>query len=138
MEPFRVVVSPQDCDALGHLNMVRYFGFCDQSGTLMKTKMGWPPGEANNGRRYSLAIVHSESEFLAEVHDGQALLVRSGVSSIGTKSAVIVHLITLEDGTPVFRSKWKSALLNLDTRRAVAVPDDMRAVMQEFELQIDA
>ena len=132
MKPMRFVVGTLDCDALGHLNVARYFALCNVAGTAMQAEMGWPPGAANEGRRYSFAVVQAESEFLAEVHAGQTLLVRPGLRSIGTKSAVFDNLITLDDATPVFRSFWKSALMDLDTRRAVAIPDDMRAALEGY------
>ncbi len=132
MEPLRFVVGTLDCDALGHLNVARYFALSNQAGFAMQTSIGWAPGQTNAGRRYSFAVVLADSEFLAEVHEGEVLLVRPGIRSIGTRSAVFDTLITREGGEAVFRSAWTSALLDLDSRRAVAIPDDLRAVLQGF------
>lgn len=131
-EPMRIVVGTSDCDALGHLNVARYFAFCNQAGFAMQTAIGWPPGGANKGRRYSFAVVHADSQFLSEVHEGQVVLVWPGIREFGTKSATFDNRIDLEDGTPVFRSLWKSALLDLDTRRSVVVPDDLRAALGPY------
>ncbi len=130
MEPLRYVVGTLDCDALGHLNVARYFALSNKAGFAMQTSIGWAPGQTNAGRRYSFAVVHADSDFLAEVHEGEVLLVRPGIRSIGTKSAVFDTLISRENGEAVFRSAWKSALLDLDSRRAVEIPDDLRAALQ--------
>lgn len=123
----RAVIGSSDCDVLGHMNVSRYFALCNQAGFAMQTAIGWPPGEENSGRRYSFAVVHSESDFLAEVHEGQALIVQTGIAEIGNKTADFENRIARDDGTPAFRSVWKSVLMDLDTRRAVLIPDDLRA-----------
>ncbi|MFV0512762.1 MAG: acyl-CoA thioesterase [Jhaorihella sp.] len=132
MEPMRFVVGTRDCDELGHLNVSGYVYFCNRAGMALITAMGWPPGRANRGRRYSFAAVHMVSDYLAELHAGEAIAVETGISAIGTKSATFDNTITRADGSVVFRSAWKSALMDLDSRRAVAIPDDLRAAMQPF------
>ncbi len=136
MDPFRYVVGTSDCDALGHMNVARYIALCNLAGTEMLRSIGWPPGEANAGRRYSFAAVNMQSEFLGEVHEGEVLLTLSGISSIGTKSATFNNRISRANGELVFKSLWKSALMDLDTRRAVAVPEDLRATLETVSLPV--
>lgn len=128
----RLVVGSSDCDALGHMTMSRYFAACQTAGFAMQRAMGWPAGEVNKGRRLSFAVVHLDSDFLAEVNAGQVIEVSVGLREIGNRSATFLHRIALQDGTPVFESAWKSALMNLDTRRAEVIPDDMRAAMHDY------
>ncbi len=130
MQPMRFIVGSRDCDELGHLNVSGYIYYCNRAGSAFMRAIGWPPGQGNGGRRYSFAAVHVVSDYLAEVREGQAILVRAGVAAIGGKSVTFDNRIMREDGTPVFRSLWKSALMDLDTRRAVAVPDDLRAALE--------
>ena len=134
MHPYRYVVGSSDCDALGHMNVARYIALCNLAGFEMQRRIGWPPGEPNAGRRYSFAAVHMESDFRGEVHEGEVLLTFAGIDSIGTKSATFDNRIERESGELVFHSLWKSALMDLDTRRAVAVPDDLRAVLEGLRL----
>lgn len=134
MTPYRYVVGSSDCDALGHMNVARYIAICNLAGSEVLRGIGWPPGDANAGRRYSFAAVHMESDFAGEVHEGETLLAYSGIGLIGTKSATFDNRIHREGGALVFRSLWKSALMDLDTRRAVAVPDDLRAVLATLHL----
>lgn len=133
-QPFRYVVGTQDCDALGHMNVARYIAVCNLSGSALMERIGWPPGQVNAGRRYSFAAVNMQSEFLGEVLEGQVLQAECGIEGVGTKSATFDNRIYLENGPLVFRSLWKSALMDLDTRRAVAVPDDLRVLLVDLKL----
>ena len=128
--PLRIVVGSSDCDALGHMNVANYYSYSSLSGREFQRLIGWPPGQANKGRRLSFAVVRAESDFRAEVLEGQAILVTTSVGSIGEKSATFLHQIALEDGTEVYSSVWRSVLMNLDTRRSEYIPDDLRQALQ--------
>ena len=73
-------------------------------------------------------------EFFGEVLEGETLETAVGIDTIGTKSATFDNRIYRTDGTLVFRSLWKSALMDLDTRRAVAVPEDLRNTLSQLKL----
>ena len=126
----QVTIGSSDCDALGHMNVARYFALCNQAGFAMQDAIGWPPGAANAGRRYSFAVVKSNSAFLSEVHEGARLTVRCGIGRMGTKSADFENTIWGADGRLVFQSTWVSALMDLDARCAVAIPEDLRAALR--------
>ena len=125
-----MTIGSSDCDVLGHMNSAVYFAACNKAGFAMQMAIGWAPGKANKGRRYSFAVVRSEADFLAEVSEGQVLLIYVGLSKIGTKSATFENRLTLADGTLVFRSTWHSVLMDLDTRQSVAIPDDLRTALE--------
>jgi YbgC/YbaW family acyl-CoA thioester hydrolase len=128
----QVVIGTADCDALGHMNVARYFALCNLNGFAMQTAMGWPPGATVDGRKLSFAVVHSESDFLSEVMEGETLLVRTDIAEIGTTSATFRNRILRQDGTRVFESHWKSVLMDLDARRSTPIPDGFRAMLQRY------
>ncbi|MDU9003711.1 thioesterase family protein [Sedimentitalea todarodis] len=128
----RVVIGTADCDALGHMNVARYFALCNQNGFAMQGAMGWVPGEVVDGQRLSFAVVHSESDFKSEVLEGEALVVETDISEISDRSATFRNCIWREDGTPVFESHWKSVLLDLDTRRAAQIPASFRETLARY------
>lgn len=134
MVMLRYVVGTQDCDALGHMNVARYIAVCNLAGSDMLRRIGWPPGESNAGRRYSFAAVNMHSEFFGEVLEGETLETAVGIDTIGNRSATFDNRIYRTDGKLVFRSLWKSALMDLDTRRAVAVPEDLRSKLSQVKL----
>ncbi|MHA6261929.1 acyl-CoA thioesterase [Arenibacterium sp. CAU 1754] len=125
-----VVIGSSDCDALGHMNVARYYALCNQNGFGMQTAMGWPPGERRDGVRLSFAVVRAESDFQAEVLAGETLIVRTDIARIGRKSASFRNVILRRDESPVFRSVWHSACLDLDARRATVIPDAFRAALE--------
>lgn len=127
-----ITVGSSDCDALGHVNVARYFAFCNLNGIAMQTAMGFPPGEAHEGLRLSFAVVQMDSEFKAELLAGERIRVHTNIAQIGTKSATFRNWITREDGSVAFYSEWKSACLNLDTRRAHDIPDAFRNALMRF------
>ena len=126
------VIGTLDCDELGHLNVSRYFRFCNRAGFAMQAAIGWPPGEANAGRRYSFAVVTETSEFLAEMHAGEVITAEVGISAMGTKSATFLNVLRRADGSVAYSSPWKSVLMDLDTRRSVELPEDLRAALKTY------
>ena len=85
------------------------------------------------GRRLSFAVVHAESDFKAEVLAGEVLSLRTAVEAIGVKSITFRHrLLRSEDDAVVFETAFRCVLLDLENRRAVAVPDDIRAKAQAY------
>lgn len=129
----RMTVGAMDCDVLGHMNMSRYFAACNATGFDMQNSIGWSAGAVRDGRRLSFAVVNLESDFLAEVLEGQVIDVSVGVTGFGRTSAVFIYRIALEDGTPVFRSRWKSVLMDLDSRTSTPIPEDLKAALPRAE-----
>lgn len=128
----RVVIGSSDCDALGHMNVARYFALCNQNGFAMQEAMGWAPGKVVDGQKLSFAVVHAESDFRSEVLEGEALIVETDISDVGEKWAVFRNRISREDGSEVFVSLWKSVLLNLETRKSTAIPPKFRAALERY------
>lgn len=128
----RMVIGTADCDALGHMNVARYFALCNQSGFAMQTALGWAPGDEIDGQRLSFAVVHSESDFQSEVMEGETLIVETDICDIGARWAVFRYRIRREDGTPVFETHWKSVLLDLETRRATEIPARFRRKLEDY------
>lgn len=128
----RHVIGTSDCDALGHMNVARYFALSNINGVAMQTAMGWPPGQARGGLRLSFAVVNATSDFKSEVLEGETVTVCTDIARIGTKSASFRNVILRADGSQAFYSVWHSACLNLDTRRADVIPDDLRAALSDY------
>ncbi|MEX0339895.1 MAG: acyl-CoA thioesterase, partial [Arenibacterium sp.] len=129
-----MVVGTTDCDALGHMNVAQYFALCNRNGFAMQTAMGWPPGAVVDGLRLSFAVVKADCNFVAEVLAGERVRVQASIARIGTKSAVFRNDIVRLDASPVFASTWQSACLNLDTRKAQVIPDNLRTALERFHV----
>ena len=128
VETHRTVVAPADCDHLGHMNVQHFFAAVGDGMFGIQSLLGLGPEDVRNGRGLSFAVVHAESEFKAEVLAGDIVVLETAVVEIGGKSGTFHHrLIKAEDGTVVFEARLKCALLDLKTRRATEVPNDVRA-----------
>ena len=132
-ETYRTVVAPSDCDHLGHMNVSGYFAACGDGVITFQTGLGLGPKDVRDGRQLSFAVVHAESDFKSEVGAGEAIFLRTGVDEIGGKSITFRHqLVRVEDGEIVFETVFRCVLLDLNSRRAVTIPDDVRVKAQAF------
>lgn len=133
VETYRGVVAPADCDHLGHMNVQHYFAVVGDGMFAFQTLLGLGPQDVRGGRRMSFAVVRSESEFKSELLAGDVIYLETTILEMGGKSATFGHrLIKAEDGTVAFETRFTCALLDLEARRARAVPDDVRARAAEF------
>lgn len=127
MISFRSVVDPSDCDFLGHMNVSRYFAACSDRVFAIQSEMGLTANDVRSGRRLSFAVVNAQSDFRTELSAGDAISLETSVIEIGSKSITFKHrLIRSEGNTLAFETVFKCVLLNLETRRAAEIPEDVR------------
>ena len=126
IETYRAVVAPADCDHLGHMNVSRYFAACSDGVISFQIRLGLGPSDLRDGRRLSFAVVRAESDFKAELRAGEVILLRTGIEQIGGKWMQFRHqLVRAEDDFIAFETAFRCVLLDLTTRRAVELPDDV-------------
>lgn len=133
METFRSCVEPADCDSLGHMNVSRYFKAFSDAVANLQTAMGLTAQDMRQGRKLSFAVVKMESQFHSELLVGESIYVKSEVKEIGTKSMTFIHrMYRSADDALCFESTAKGALLSLEHRKAVPIPDDVREKARQF------
>ncbi|WGI21092.1 thioesterase family protein [Amylibacter sp. IMCC11727] len=118
-------VRPSDCDALGHMNVARYLDGCSDAGFSLQSVWSLTPEDIRDGRQLAFVVAHADSNFLRELRIGDHIQVRSELIKAGTKSCKVCHHFFLDD-TEVFNSTFTLVLMNLKTRKAEAMPDDLR------------
>ena len=123
----RRMVDPTDCDFLGHMNVSKYFATCSDAVGSLQSELGLTSQDICEGRRLSFAVVRAESDFKAELHAGDVIYMMTDILELGTKSATFRHrLYRGSDKTLAFETLFKAAMFNLGTRRAEAIPEDVR------------
>lgn len=133
VETFRSVVAPSECDILGHMNVSRYFAACSDGVFSFQTMLGLGVSDIREGRRLSFAVVHAESDFLSEIRAGEVIFLMTGVEKIGGKSIVFRHrLFKAESGTMAFETRFQCVMLDLEMRKGVEIPDDVRQKAAAF------
>jgi len=134
-ETYRTVVAPSDCDVLGHMNVSRYFAACSDGVLNFQTGLGLGVSNLTGGRRLSFAVVRAESDFRSEIGPGEAICLETAVREIGGKSIVFHHrLRRIEVDVIAFETDFRCVLLDLEARRAVTIPDDIRAKAERYML----
>ncbi len=133
MSSFRTFVESTDCDFLGHMNVARYFSACSNATGTIQAELGLTGEDMRTGRRLCFAVVHADSSFRAELNAGDSIQMMTDILAIGTKSMTFRHrLYRVDDGALCFETSFKTALMNLTTRKAAAIPDDVRAKAQAY------
>ncbi len=124
---FQDTVSPDQCDNLGHLNVQYYVAAVNGGAAEMMGWIGLSPPEIQQ-RRMGFAVVRMETDFLAEVRRGEAYRIESAFEALGGKTITIWHRMVLDgSGREAMVVKVVAALLHLDDRKAVPIPEDIRA-----------
>ena len=122
------------CDPAGIVYFVNFF---DMVGAVVedwfRDTVGLPFQEMHLERRIGFPIVNTGCEFFRPAHLGDTLRLELAIAKLGRSSIEFVVRGSV-GGEEKFRAKHKVALVSLDTWRALAIPEDMRAKMQPFVL----
>ena len=132
METLRRPVGPRDCDILGHMNVAAYVDAVSDAMFTLQTAAGLDRAALARTRR-SFVAAHLAADYRAEMLAGEVFTLHSHVRHIGTKSARFAHrMIRLSDGACVFEAENVSVFFDLEARRAVAIPDDLRHALDRL------
>ena len=126
LETHRTVVLADDCDALGHMNVQHYFRIVSEGMFVLMRWLGLGPQEIAKRQR-SFAVVRTEADFRRELHAGDVIALESSITRIGEKLVVFHHrLRTALRDEVAMDVDYQCVLLDLKSRRAVLVPEDIR------------
>jgi acyl-CoA thioester hydrolase len=132
VETHRATVAPADCDDLGHMNVQHYFAAVSDGMFRLMARVGLTPEEIRRHQR-SFAVVRAEGEFLRELHAGDMLVLESTVLQFGDRSATFHHRLRhAATGTVAMTAHFTCVFLDLETRRVVTIPDDLRSAAVEM------
>jgi acyl-CoA thioester hydrolase len=127
VETYRATVAPAACDHLGHMNVQYYFAAVSDGMFGIMVRLGLGPDEIRR-RRISFAVVRAETDFHRELLAGDVVVLESTVVKLSEKSATFRHrLMNAATGAAAMSTEFKCVLLDLDSRQATTIPDDVRA-----------
>lgn len=133
VETFRCTVSPADCDHLGHMNVQHYLRALSDGMFCLMIHFGLTADEIHR-RKISFAAVHVEMDFHLELYAGDVIALESTVLKLGNKSGTFHHLLkNAATGEIVMSAEIKGVLLDLETRKAAVIPEDIKAAAKKFE-----
>ncbi len=133
-----VPVRFSHCDPAGIVYFPHYF---DMFNGLIEDwyseELGYNYAELVMGSRFGFPFVHLDCDFkipsrMGEVINLTVLIDRVGRSSIGI--AIVCHL----DGFERLRAHMVTAMMSLETRKPVPLPDDLRAKIEAYRARTSA
>lgn len=136
LETVRRVIQPADCDMLGHMNVSKYFDLVSDGGFTIQAECGLDRTDMTSGRKLSFVVVHADSNFRAELLAGDRVYLRSGVMQVGGKSALFRHrLYRAGDDLLSFEAQFRTVLMDLNKRRAVSLPEDLKQRLAQYRIE---
>ena len=127
-----VPVRFSHCDPAGIVYFPHYFDiFNGLIEDWYGEELGYAYAELVMGSRYGFPFVHLECDFkvpsrMGDVIDLTLLVERIGRSSLGI--AIICH----KDGVERLRARMITAMMSLESRTAVPLPDELRGRLEAY------
>jgi acyl-CoA thioester hydrolase len=131
----RTIVLPVHCDSYGHMNVRNYAGFFDDAGWHI---LGMAGISLSDVRRRGLGTVVASLtiEFHREITAGQLALIKGAVTRVGTKSfSYELQLYEADSMTHCATETAVEVCFDTQARKAVALPDDVRAKLTAIALE---
>ena len=127
------VAHPWYCDVLGHMTTRFYVGMFDDAAYQFLFEMfGWT-GAQDDAGELAFADVRHVINYQAEVSAGDLLEIRAELTKIGGKSiSTYYEMVSRGDGEVSATLECVSVLFDLKARKAVKIPDDLRARAEKF------
>lgn len=126
------IAHPWQCDILGHMTTRFYMAmFDDASYHFLHHLFGWNGARDENGE-YGCVDVRHTINYQAEVDAGDLLEVRAELLKVGGKSMTVSYeMINLGSGDVAATLESVVVLFDLENRRAVTIPDELRSVAKQ-------
>ncbi|HLB15352.1 MAG TPA: thioesterase family protein [Burkholderiales bacterium] len=120
------------CDPAGIVYFVNFF---DMINAVVEDwfgdAIGLPFQEMHRGRRIGFPIVDTGCQFFRPCHLGDLLVLELSVARLGRSSIEFAIRGRVGDEEK-FRARHKVAMVSLETFKATAIPDDLRAKMEPY------
>ena len=122
----RVVVSQNQCDELGHMNIQHYYAALSDGMFRVMGLIGIPKEDIPT-RGTSFALHKEEAEFFEELKEGDEFHVGTALVHIGTKSIIFENRFFRPlDYHLLFRAKFISVFMDLNARTSIRIPDKVK------------
>ncbi|MFC3674539.1 thioesterase family protein [Ferrovibrio xuzhouensis] len=126
-ETYRGSVAAWECDQYGHMNVQFYTARISDAAASAMLAAGFGR-EAFEDKKLGVAAVHAEVDYLAELHAGDLIRMESGVKlAEGRKLKFHHRLFNAETGALCMTADVLGLCFDLQNRKSVALPDDIRA-----------
>jgi len=128
-----VAIRFSHCDPAGIVYFPHYF---DMFNGLIEDwygqELGFDYAELITGRRYGFPFVHIECDFKIPSRIGEVIELTLLVEHIG-RSSLAIAIICHHDNIERLRARMVTAMMSLDTKKAVPMPKPLRAEIESYQ-----
>jgi acyl-CoA thioester hydrolase len=130
MTTFRGAVLPEHCDAFGYMMSRHYMGRVSDAipNLIAQTRGEDRSSSGTGGAALEYRFVYRNAAGL-----GDLLVLKSGLRSVSAKTYIWCHwLFDSETGENIATSEAVAVAMDLQTRKAIEIPPDMRAQLESL------
>ena len=130
------VAHPWMCDVIGHMTTRHYVAmFDDAAYHLLYGVFGWS-GASDPDGKIGWSDARHIIEYKAEVLAGDVLVVRSGLTKVGTKSITIFYeMANLEKNEIAATLECVCVLIDLQARKSIELSDKLRELASQHLIE---
>jgi acyl-CoA thioester hydrolase len=126
----RGTIEPWECDARGELHPRFFMSRCSDAVTHLQRHYGLTPAYRRTHGLGSAALEYN-IEFHQRLRAGDALMTKSGLRDMDGKTQRFFHwFMNAATGDTVATVETTGTLFDFTTRKAVPIPDDLRALAE--------
>lgn len=127
-ETLRTYVQPWHCDEMGHMNVRHYLGMFDDAAFVLIAMIGHRTDD-----RFGWADVQHTIRYMDEARSGTAIVVRSELVKMGTKSMTVLHrMFDATGGEALAEAETVTVYFDMQQRKAAPIPDTYRTRLSEL------
>ncbi|KZL16740.1 bifunctional 3-hydroxyacyl-CoA dehydrogenase/thioesterase [Pseudovibrio axinellae] len=136
IETYRGFVDPHQEDVLGHMNVTWYTAKFDEASWHLFTSVGLSKDTVKSEKR-AVAALEAKTKFMAEVSAGELLYIKSGFLEVSDKTVRFQHIMyKAQDHTEVASVQLLGVHMDLEKRKAIPIPQDLRAKLEALLPQL--
>lgn len=123
-----------DVDGAGIVYYPRFFHLCHAAmEDFFDDVAPFPYPELINKKRLGFPSVHIEADFKAPLMYGDVVIVTLSIVHIGRSSTKMRYEIRRKrDATLSFEAEITTVMMDLDSKQAVPLPDELRRVLESY------
>ncbi len=135
IESYRGAICAWECDFYGHLNVQFYVARLSDAAASLLVALGLGAASPRGGDLGFIAV-NQTIDYKAELLAGDLVVMKSGVKTVGKKSITVFHkLLNAETGAISMTAQVTGVLMDLETRKAVTIPDEVRTKAERLLVQ---
>jgi len=118
-------------DPAGIVFYPRYFEMINETIEEWFAEIGYPFNKLHLEDRKAVPMVHIETDFSKVGRLGDILDFSLGLVKIG-RSSFELEITASTDGEPRFKTRCVLAFMNMDSGKAISIPDDLRVKFNKW------